>query len=131
MGLPKKCAQERPHEYTDVFLSHNWGADQRGRNNHDRVSYINEELKSRGYVTWFDNDRMTGDIQDIMAEGIENTKVVVLFITESYRTKVCFSFIFHIPFRPFRPRGGNRKLWGDFTTSFNSGENSPDTRRRK
>jgi hypothetical protein len=42
-----------------VFLTHDWGdKDELGRNNHDTVSRINEALKSRGLVTWFDSDRM-------------------------------------------------------------------------
>jgi hypothetical protein len=47
---------------TDIFLTHNWGVDDLGRQNHDRVVVINEALKSLGFVTWFDNDRMTGDV---------------------------------------------------------------------
>ena len=39
---------------TDVFLSHNWGKDESGRDNHQRVSLINKELKECGYETWFD-----------------------------------------------------------------------------
>ena len=39
---------------TDLFLSHNWSPDEKGRNNHDRVSVINEALKKLGYKCWFD-----------------------------------------------------------------------------
>lgn len=31
---------------TDVFLSHNWGTDELGRNNHQRVLIINKERKT-------------------------------------------------------------------------------------
>ena len=58
---------------TDLFLSHNWGKDELDRNNHDRVSTIKEELKILSYQTWFDEERMRGDIVNQMAGGIEGT----------------------------------------------------------
>ena len=73
---------------TDVFLSHNWGKDEYGRNNHQRVSFINKKLKSSGYRTWFDEEQMTGNIDEKMAQGIEQTKGVIVFITQRYYTKV-------------------------------------------
>ena len=54
---------------TDVFLSHNWGPDSESRDNHERVAVVNEALKGAGYETWFDNDRMHGNIAQRMAEG--------------------------------------------------------------
>ena len=71
-----------------VFLSHNWGKDDSGRDNHYRVSLINKELKKIGYQTWFDADRMTGDIVKQMSQGIEKTKGVLVFITRQYLDKV-------------------------------------------
>ena len=73
---------------TDVFLSHNWGKDELGRDNHVRVSKINEELKKRGYRTWFDEERIKGHIVNRMADGIEQTKGVIVFITKKYHDKV-------------------------------------------
>jgi hypothetical protein len=73
---------------TDVFLTHDWGDDEEGRSNHARVSRVNKALKQRGLKTWFDEERMKGNIRDKMAEGIENTKCVVAFITEKYKNKV-------------------------------------------
>ena len=73
---------------TDVFLSHNWDKDELGRNNHVRVSKINEELKKRGYRTRFDEERMKGHIINRMAEGIEQTSGVIVFITKKYLDKV-------------------------------------------
>lgn len=71
-----------------MFLSHNWGADELGRNNRRRVSIVNKELKRIGYKTWFDEDRIRGDIDDRMAEGIEKTKCVIVFMTKKYYDKV-------------------------------------------
>ena len=73
---------------TDIFLSHNWGEDGSGRNNHYRVSLINEELKKLGFITWFDEEHMHGNIENKMARGIEDCKGVIVFITKRYESKV-------------------------------------------
>jgi hypothetical protein len=70
---------------TDCFLSHNWGDDHK---NHDNVRMINDALKKRGLNTWFDEYKIDGNIRYKMAEGIDNTKCVVVFITKEYREKV-------------------------------------------
>lgn len=73
---------------TDCFLSHDWGTDASGRNNHQRVAAINEQLKAHGLITWFDAEQMEGDIVDKMCEGIDNTDCVVVFVTSNYMSKV-------------------------------------------
>jgi hypothetical protein len=73
---------------TDVFLTHDWGVDELGRSNHDRVAMINKELKSVGFVTWFDSDRMTGDVVDQMVSGINHAAVIIVFVTQRYMNKV-------------------------------------------
>jgi hypothetical protein len=71
-----------------VFLTHDWGIDELGRKNHDLVAKINEALKSLGFVTWFDSDRMTGDVEDKMVSGIDNASVIIVFVTQRYMNKV-------------------------------------------
>ena len=73
---------------SDVFLSHNWGEDGSGRDNHDRVSLINQELKNMRYKTWFDEDEMAGNIAERMSEGIEQAQAVIIFLTRKYYEKV-------------------------------------------
>ena len=73
---------------TDVFLTHDWGTDELGRKNHDRVANFNEELKMQGFSTWFDSDRMEGDVMHQMANGIDNASVVLVFVTRRYMEKV-------------------------------------------
>ena len=73
---------------TDVFLSHNWGKDESGRDNHQRVSLINKELKECGYETWFDEEKMVGNIVKQMCRGIDKTKGIIVFITQRYLEKV-------------------------------------------
>ena len=43
---------------------------------------------NRYIETWFDDDRMTGSVQHKVAEGIDNTKCVVVFVTQRYLDKV-------------------------------------------
>jgi len=59
-----------------------------GRNNHARVLKINRALQRRNVVTWFDEDRMVGNIREKMTDGVESTKCMVVFITSIYRDKV-------------------------------------------
>jgi Tfp pilus assembly major pilin PilA len=73
---------------THVFLTHNWSDDEDGRNNHDRVSRINKALQRKGFVTWFDEERMDGQIRQKMTEGIKQTHCVVVCITKVYQEKV-------------------------------------------
>ena len=54
------------------------------------VQRINAGLKARGLVTWFDDDRMQGDIPAMMAAGVDGSAVVVCCITTKYCAKVPF-----------------------------------------
>eukprot|EP01031_Cornospumella_fuschlensis_P025679 gene25679-31012_t len=74
--------------HTDCFLTHDWGDDELGRNNHTRVSEVNDTLKEHGLVPWFDSDRMEGNIMAQMCAGIDNASCVVVFITQRYMEKV-------------------------------------------
>jgi flagellar biosynthesis GTPase FlhF len=73
---------------THVFLTHNWSDDEDGRNNHDRVSRINKALQRRGFITWFDEEKMDGQIRQKMTEGIKQTHCVVVCITKVYQDKI-------------------------------------------
>ena len=70
---------------TDCFLSHNWGEK---HINHLKVKTINDVLKQKGLKTWLDENKIDGNIRFKMAEGIDNTKCMVVFITREYRDKV-------------------------------------------
>jgi hypothetical protein len=73
------------HVAYTVFLR---GKDELDRDNHNRVERINTDLKQRNIVTWFDADRLSGDVLAQMTSGIDHTKAVVVFITERYMNKV-------------------------------------------
>lgn len=70
---------------TDCFLTHDWGKDELGRNNHERVAKVNDHLKARGLITWFDSERMIGNIVSQMCSGIDFTQCMIVFITK----KIC------------------------------------------
>ena len=69
----------------DVFLSHDWGS---GGVNHARVARINSRLQEMGVSTWFDGDRMGGDINKAMEAGLEQCSAVAVFVTSAYVHKV-------------------------------------------
>lgn len=84
---PVKETHKPTHEYS-AFLSHAWGKDKQGRDNHKRVQIIFEALKKEGLNAWFDSANMKGNIAKEMSDGIEKSKTVVVFITETYMNKV-------------------------------------------
>eukprot|EP00899_Mesostigma_viride_P003390 jgi/Mesvir1/13051/Mv06039-RA.1 len=73
---------------SDLFLTHDWGVDKAGRNNHERVARVNAALKALGFTTWFDEDRMVGHIRQQMCAGIDGAKAVLVFVTARYMDKV-------------------------------------------
>ena len=79
-----------PHDgqSCDCFITHDWGKDELGRDNHVRASLLNTRLQALGFSTWFDEDQLTGDINQQMARGIDHARVVVVCITKRYLSKV-------------------------------------------
>ena len=69
------------------FLSHNWG-NAPDYENHKNVKRINQALRATSMVTWFDDDEMHGSAKQRMTEGIDNSQVILVFITKTYRDKV-------------------------------------------
>ena len=59
-----------------------------GRENHQRVYQLYNELKSRGLVAWFDADRMTGEVVAQMFKGVEQSAVFIACITQRYVQKL-------------------------------------------
>ena len=51
-----------------AFMTHDWGVDELGRPNHDRVKRAHIYFKSRGLLPWFDEEEMQGaDNRALMA----------------------------------------------------------------
>ena len=72
----------------DIFLSHHWGGDAEGRDNHARVKAIAKGLDARGIKVWLDENMMSDDITNQMSDGIDGSRLVAVFITALYITKV-------------------------------------------
>ena len=79
---------EQARQQTHVFISHAWGNDENGRDNHARVSKVNYWLKANGVITWLDSERMAGNIIEKMTDGIDNCCVFIVFATRKYIDKV-------------------------------------------
>jgi len=71
-----------------VFLTHTWVKDKLNRDNHARVGTVNNLLKDQGFKTWFDEDKMVGHIEQKMAEGINGSDIILVFITHTYMEKL-------------------------------------------
>jgi hypothetical protein len=65
----------------DAFLTHDWGNDELGRNNHHRVVQVAKALKARGLPVWIDEHEITANIVEQMCNGIENSNAIVVFVT--------------------------------------------------
>ena len=83
-----RSANARLQSGFDVFLSHDWGMDSLDRQNHSRVSRVNDVLRQAGFRTWFDGDRMRGDINAAMSAGIDKSGAVIVFVTANYIAKI-------------------------------------------
>ena len=80
-----------------TFLSHNWGTDESGRDNHARVIKVGQRLKEAGFNPWIDEEYMRGDVNKTMTDALRVSSSVIVFITKSYVEKASGN----------GPRGGN------------------------
>ena len=70
------------------FATHDWGKDELGRDNHARVSRVVHALRGQhGIQLWFDEEKMEGDINRKIAQGIEHSATMVVFVTDRYIIK--------------------------------------------
>ena len=80
----------------DVYLSHEWGIDNKSRRTHGRVVKIYNYLCSKGLIPWLDeveekkinNNKTKITIEDRIIHGIRNTNCILFFITENFVNKV-------------------------------------------
>ena len=71
-----------------IFLSHAWGNDSLGRDNHERCKELYNLLVDKGYSVWFDENDMKGNIDNSIIKGINNAKIILLCLTEKYCNKI-------------------------------------------
>ena len=72
----------------DCFLSHAWDSDSCGRYNHTRVVQVSEALQRRGIKTWVDAERLDLYLNNELSDGIDASKLVIVFVTQAYLEKV-------------------------------------------
>ncbi|KAH9259558.1 hypothetical protein BASA81_001979 [Batrachochytrium salamandrivorans] len=68
-----------------AFMSHNWGED---NVNHKRVQGIVNAFRTKGWPMWFDDERLTGQVDAQITNGMDESAVFVVFITKAYVEKV-------------------------------------------
>ena len=88
-----------------AFLTHDWGTDQEGRDNHARVARVAETLKLEGFSVWFDQEQMRGDVNRKMTKGIDDSSCIIVFVTKNYIMKAGGD-------GPRGSRGGSRAAGG-------------------
>ena len=79
----------RLSNYTDLFLSHESGIDCHGRYTADRVKKLDVALRKHGLLTWLGDTEAAKaggifDARERSRRGVENTQVVLCFITRRY-----------------------------------------------
>jgi surface protein len=77
----------KPYKY-EVFITHTWKPDECGRDNHLRAKRINTALKAAGIKSWFDEEKMHGNIKQTMLSGIDESALVIVLVTRQYEIKV-------------------------------------------
>ena len=90
-------------ESFDVFLSHDWGNDVEGRNNHRRARALKDALVAQNIKVWFDDVNMDHrNISQAMSSGIAKSKVgLVLCRWIVFNTKLKETLWFVLFFKCF------------------------------
>jgi hypothetical protein len=76
----------------DCLLSHEFGPDVYGRDNHQRVMKINEALKAKGLITWMDDQKPQRDVVNHVTMAVNRSSALVCFFTRNYFEKVVGNF---------------------------------------
>ncbi len=72
----------------DVFISHDWGKDENGTDNHERCVKIAKQLEEMGLRVFIDEVNMQGNIYDAISRGIDRSRCIMICITKRYMEKV-------------------------------------------
>ena len=103
-----------PRRSFHAFVTHDWGVDGEGRDNHERVIAVATALEKAGLRVWLDEQQMRGDVNQQMVDGIDDSACVLCFVTARYMEKVsgkgpsgandnCAPALSAPPHRPPRP----------------------------
>ena len=85
--VPQRSPYNSP---TNLFMSHSWDSDAKGRPTHERVKLLKQELNKLGWKVWFDEEQLlVGCNIDVnMANGIKHSDAVCVCLTKTYIEKV-------------------------------------------
>jgi hypothetical protein len=72
----------------EIFISHAWGNDSLNRDNHLRCNELAKKLINCGYKVWFDSNDLYGNIDSSIIKGINNSKIVLVCLTNNYCNKI-------------------------------------------
>ena len=62
----------------DIMVSYNW------KTGKECASDLYKVLTENGYKVWIDEKNMAGDLESEMANGVANSEIVLLLISEEY-----------------------------------------------
>lgn len=83
----KLAITKAARKYPRVFISHCWGKNERGNDNHALASRLNNYLKQSRILTWFDESDMGHDLPCAMSSGIDWADIVLVLVTRKYIDK--------------------------------------------
>ncbi|XP_072047262.1 uncharacterized protein [Amphiura filiformis] len=69
-----------------VMISYNWGVKEEGFPCQQRMKKLRDELIADNYRVWMDLVDMDGNMDDRMAEAVENAYVILMCVSEKYQT---------------------------------------------
>eukprot|EP01036_Dinobryon_divergens_P032317 gene32318-41879_t len=92
---------------TDVFLAYDWSMNEK---HYQLVAKVNALLKVRGFTTWFDDDKLEGDMKHKISKGIDNCRVVLHFITDSYVNRIAKQSLLNNCFVGFNHANHRKKI---------------------
>ncbi|CAK9046854.1 unnamed protein product [Durusdinium trenchii] len=93
LSLHENCPQDEEGgegPSYDCFISHNWGKDTQGRDNHQRVMQIAATLEKHG-IQVFLQDREAhrySSTDEAMIDGMRRSAVALIFVTRRYIEKI-------------------------------------------
>jgi hypothetical protein len=67
-----------------AFLTHDWGKDELGRDNHHRVVQVAKNLKQRGLPIWVDEHQLTDNVFHQICQGVDSSDITIVFVTAKY-----------------------------------------------
>ncbi|CAD5118691.1 DgyrCDS7375 [Dimorphilus gyrociliatus] len=104
--MKKKLAQQKNQTIQKkIFISYSWAFQ-------DVIVDLSNELKKNGFDIWLDVEQMTGSTLEKMAEGIEESGLIVVALSESYkmspscRAEAEYMFKLQKPFVPIMTQRG-------------------------